>query len=400
VGSKRGDGRFARHRGRWGALGVGVILIGVGLGLGLSITLDESPSHASGGAAQNPQLSKDGPGPGTAVSDHPGPSSVGASAKGGGFGPNGTGLCQVPVRNTYDRHQWREQAKCAYGGGDRWLVTIRNSSGLPVFVNEWYGAGWHGQTTIPAQQSATMPMWNGISPQLWVGTCWPRADQPGTCQAGAPDRYADVYIERWQNANDVRELWIRGDQFHPPASISFPMTGAVVAINNSAFPVELNWRALGTNERGEHKYVTIPPKGHSQPIPSDRGDVTVFGKKDLGNGEVSRVTFAPTGGQPVELYRLTTPGENTGIPPYAEMTWLNGSWCSVHLENIGPELVILHTWYVPPYINSSGKDLWLRVGQSGTLDIKKGTVLITGHVGTANTGDFTTLKATAWKQCP
>jgi hypothetical protein len=128
--------------------------------------------------------------------------------------------------------------------------------------------------------------------------------------------------------------------------------------------------------------------------------VTVFGKKDLGNGEVARVTFAPTGGQPVELYRLTTPSQNTGIPPYAEMTWLNGSWCSVHLENIGPELFILHTWYVPPYINSSGKDLWLRVGQSATLDIKKGTVLITGHVGTANTGDFTTLKATSWKRCP
>jgi hypothetical protein len=47
----------------------------------------------------------------------------------------------------------------------------------------------------------------------------------------------------------------------------------------------------------------------------------VAGRKALGNGEVAPVWFSPTGGgERPDLYRLVTPTERTGIPPFAEMT--------------------------------------------------------------------------------
>jgi hypothetical protein len=42
----------------------------------------------------------------------------------------------------------------------------------------------------------------------------------------------------------------------------------------------------------------------------------------------------------------------------------------------------------------------LRVGNSGTYRLERGTILITGHAGTGDRGEFTTLRATDWTKCP
>src|SRR5215831_6251670 len=60
-----------------------------------------------------------------------------------------TGTCPVVIRDHYNYNLWDDHTKCAGDWGHHpHLVTIRNASNQPVFVNEWYAGFRHGQTTI------------------------------------------------------------------------------------------------------------------------------------------------------------------------------------------------------------------------------------------------------------
>lgn len=325
-----------------------------------------------------------------------GPSDVGARGRDddASEASRPTGVCEVPIRDSYNRDDTHDHVQCS---GDRdfrpWLVTIRNASDVAVFVNEWYLDGWHGQTTIPARQTKTLPIF--ALADLWVGACWP-GESPGTCQRGTPFRFATVEILSWVDATHMNELWIRGD-WEPPAQGGSTGDSWAVVINNSEYPVRLTWPDLGTNERGEWNYVTVPPDGRTQPIPPGRG---VKGKKDFGNGEVARVTYAATGGgENPDIYHLVVTGGRHGAGPEVPVTWLDGSWCSVHFHNLGPKGVVLMPWIFPPLIEG-GRNLLLPVGHSGRLSFSRGTLHINAFVGSSSDGEFTRVRASDWRKCP
>ena len=378
--------RFTSHPKGWITAGVGVAIAGLILVLVLS---DESPSHASARPTTNPST---GLSSGVKVAHPPGPTSGGASAP-SGLTSGWTGTCPVQVKNHYIKYDWNEQTKCAGGWGSHaQLVTIRNASNLPVFVNEWYGSDWHGQTTILAGQSVIMPVWGTIfSTSLYVGACWVGSGGPGTCQNGTPNQTANVEIVSWeeipqgQNSNGL--MFVRDEN---SMGISARNGSSYTAVNLGDYPVQLHWPELGRD-----RWVDLPLKGRIENIPP--GDI--YGRKEIGTGAVALVSIKPIPRPDGEdLYSLVSPSERGGVPPFAYMTWLNGSWCSVHLENLGPKPVILQSWNVP-YVGSGGKDLFLVKGASGTLVMSRGTLFLTGHVGTGSTGEFTLVKATQWKQC-
>jgi hypothetical protein len=390
--ASHGGFRHGGHWRRWGIIGLCVVLVGVALGLGLSHILDESPSHATSTTSGSSNQQQAGNGPGIKVAHPPGPN-TGVVPGQKVLAANQSGLCRVNIRDHYNKYLPDDQVKCAGEWDGYWLVTMRNDSSVPVFVNEWYFGDWHGQTTILPYQTAIVPLFGTpFSTALFVGACWTGSGGPGTCQAGAANKFANVSIVHWSNVSpDPRragQLWFREQEGIAVSA----RTGPVVAMNNSPFPIELHWPALGRDI-----WVTVNPKGHSGPIPAP----DLEGRKAFGNGEVAVVTLAPTGPgeDPEHLYRLITPTYLTGVPPYAEMTWLGVSYCSVHLQNLSSHSISLFTWYFPGYLNQSGPGLTLGIGQSGTLTMRSGTALIAGHVGTAVAGEFATVKATDWKKC-
>ncbi len=96
----------------------------------------------------------------------------------------------VPIRDTYDRRDWRSQTACPEQrlGAEPRLVTIRNTSDVPVHVNEWYFDGWHGQTTLAPKETKTLPAWQ--TAHLRAGASWPGAGGPGTSTSGPAGRSA------------------------------------------------------------------------------------------------------------------------------------------------------------------------------------------------------------------
>ena len=363
--------------------------MGALFGLILTFTLGNSPS----GAATDSGSSQPQGGNGVGLPLDKRPSGVPIALSGQkSFVGGETGVCKVPIRDSYDRKEWWEHPVCIqlyHSDPDTWLVTIRNAGNVSVFLNEEYGPFWHGQTTILPKEIKLVPLWNAAV--VRIGACWTGSGGPGTCQAGPPHQVADVHVERWVNATHFHELW-----FRETGSKEVPkVDGPVIAINNSDLPIQLHWKLLGPD-----KWVTIPPKGHSAEIPASTGRV-IHARKDFGTGAAARVTFASTGGED-DSYTLINSGGGPGSPTYAEMTWLGGSWCSVHLKNLGSNSVILNTWYPPgtyPFAPQSGPGLSLQGHQSGTLTMKAGTIVITGHVGIGAPGQSTTLKATDWKKC-
>ncbi|HEX7312766.1 MAG TPA: hypothetical protein VF297_02535 [Pyrinomonadaceae bacterium] len=273
-------------------------------------------------------------------------------------------------------------------------MTVTNSGNnrVPVLINEWYGASRHGQTILRPGETKLLPLWGYA--RVWIGACWEGAGGPGTCRAGSEDK-ALVSVESWLKRTTSHELWFRdyGSQSVPKEEGDF-----VVATNASEFTIQLWW-----SYRNPDDWVTIPPKGRSEPVPFRGGVRTFIGKKDFGTGAAARVTFTKTGGDDGETHLLVTPGTpGPGNPPVATMTFLFGSWCGVRLENLGPNSVVLNTWPLPgfPTLPQTGDGLLLEVGKSGTLRMKPGTFEITGQVGTGRPGSFTTLKATNWQKCP
>jgi hypothetical protein len=372
---------FAGHRKAWaisgGTLAVLVLVVAVVL-----VLLDESPAHSVVRTS-----TPTGIGPGTKVADPP-PATVASEHK------NNVGRCEVAIRNHYRNDDWGPQTKCASNWGDTaQLVTIKNeSTTVPVFVNEWYTGVLHGQTTIMPGQTVIMPVWGALTTSLYLGACWPGTAGPGTCQAGPDNQKAVVHIISFQpvpqGKNDNGLMFIRETNSMGFSSVH---GRSYTAMNLGDYPVQLHWAQLGRDT-----WVDLPLKGRIENIPP--GDIS--GRKAYGTGAVGLVSFVATphteGG---EFYRMVSPSERGGIPPFAYMTWLNGSWCSVHLENFGPARVILQTWAVPPLVTSAGPDLTLEPGASGVLRMKN-ALLVTGHVGGGSTGDFTRLKATGWKKCP
>jgi hypothetical protein len=147
-----------------------------------------------------------------------------------------TGVCAVPIRDSYSRHDIDNHVNCSEGRTLKpWLVTLRNASDVSVSVNEWYLDGWRGQTTILPKETQIVPLFSLV--ELWGGACWqPAGAQPGVCQPGPPGQHAALEIVRWLDASDLRELWIR--DFN--RGVSTPEDTFSVAINSSEFPVELN----------------------------------------------------------------------------------------------------------------------------------------------------------------
>jgi hypothetical protein len=269
----RGHGRGRRRA----AIGLSAVLVmGLGLGLGLSLTL----GHRAVGATPAPSSSHGSLGTGTTVADPPRASSVDALGQ-GGIAAEHSGTCRVPIRNAYNRYDWRAQAKCTLGGDlHSWLVTIDNPSAVPVFVNEWYGLTWHGETPILAGQAKTIPVWGRPGPQLWVGACWQGPGGPGTCQNGVPDQFASVVFEHWEQADNVSELWIRQQNDR-----LLPLDGKELnAQNRSQFPVQLR---VELQVSGVGDWVTVPPAGVIT-IPAHRWRL-LHGRKEFGTGEVARV---------------------------------------------------------------------------------------------------------------
>jgi hypothetical protein len=360
-----------------------VVIIGLGLWLGLSSTLGNSPQQTSRGGSRQRQR---GNGAGVKVARPPRPRPAASVIE-----PEKTGWCRVPIRNSYEPDEWQQQQECIFLRDQRtWLVSVYNSGNVPVFVNEWYGVSRHGETAIRPKETKLLPLW-GYG-RVWIGACWPGPGGQGTCQAGQENQTADVFIGNWVNGTYRHELWFRDhNQVDVPREEGFN----VVATNETEFPIQLRWT------EGPIDWVTIPPKGRSQPIPFRSGR-TVLGKKDFGTGAAARVTFTRTGGEEDETYLLINPGSGPGSPPVATMTWLFGSWCGVRLENIGSTSVILNTWMFPgfPVPPQTGPGLSLRAGQSDTLQMGRGTFEITGQVGIGAPGIFTRLRATNWRKCP
>lgn len=376
--------RFRNHK---------VWIAGLALGFIISFTLGESRLHAQSVPTKSPAKSPaSGIGPGVKV-DNPPASNSGAASAPAGLKRGWTGTCRVQIRDHYRKYVWDEHTKC----GEEWgfhdqLVTIRNSGHQPVFVNEWYAGDWHGQTTILPGQTVVMPVFETpFSTALFVGACWQGSGGPGTCKSGPHNRTTNVEIVRWQEiprgsgANSY--LLIRDAN---AIGLSAMRGSSYTAVNLGDHAVQLHWPELGRD-----RWVDLPLKGRIEKIPP--GDMN--GRKDFGSGAVALVDFVPVPRERgEEIYRLVTPSERTGVPPFAHMTFLNGSWCSVHIENLGPARVILQSWIIP-LLKPGGNDLSLEKGATGTLKMNRGTLLITGHVGTGSTGEFTLVKATAWKQC-
>jgi hypothetical protein len=374
--SKTGRGGSGRTWRTWVILGVAVAVVAAALGLGLSHILSESPSHASSSTASTQ------PGTGKATSGQP------------PFGAEQTGVCQVPITTYQGGNNPDDRKECVGGWGwsGRWLVTIRNDSDARVMVSERYAGHSHGQTTIPPRQTVTMPLYETVFPlsTSLVMTACTTDDRVGGCVVGPHPPTAPVHIERWQHVGSFQML------LRDTASIGLSASHgrSFVAVNNSAYDVQLHWSQLGPGN-----WVTIAPKGHSQAIPP--GDVEA--RKDFGSGQVALVTFTVTPhDRGDDLYRLTTPTENTGFPPYAIMTFLNGTWCSAQIKNLGPERVVLNSWLPPgtfPFAPPGGPVLTLDPGETGTLRMKPATIIITGIIGDHYTGDFTTVQAMNWRHC-
>lgn len=316
---------------------------------------------------------------------------------------NHAGVCKVPIEQHYNRNINSTQVRCAeWSNRTRQLVTLRNMSGVAMYVNDTYvNTDSHGEVTIHPGQTVTLPLWAPAFPfsgSLYVGACWPGQVGPGTCSGkGPPRHFANLVIERWAEIpENTYQLWFRtSDKEQVPES-----AGSIVAINDNSYPVEIS--ALHWNDG---KWVTLPPKGRSQPIPAYVGR-TIRGKKPWNAGgwhATAVVTLAPTGGGHAETYLILNQGvSGPGSPPQATMTWLAGGWCSVGLQNIGGNAVVLNTWYFPgpPVAGQSGPGIALQPGSSGTLTMHRGTVAIAGQAGGGLQGQFTVVKATDWKQYP
>lgn len=362
----------------WVILGVCVAVFAAALGLGLSHILSEAPSHATGRTA-------------------PAQSGTGKATSGQApFGPDQTGVCPVPIRPYSGGNNPDDRRECVGGWGwsGRWLVTIRNDSAALVMVSEQYAGHSHGETTIPPKQTVMMPLYETVFPlsTALVMTACTTEGAGGCVDLRSHPPSASVHVERWQHVGSGPfQMFIRDTA---GIGLSASHGSSFVALNNSAYNVQLHWSQLGPGN-----WVTIPPKGHSQAIPP--GDVQA--RKDFGTGEVALVTFTVTPHENRDdLYTLTTPTENTGLPPYSIMTFLNGSWCSAQIKNYGPNRVILNSWLPPgtfPFAPEGGPLLVLDPQETGTLRMNRATIIITGIVGDHGTGDFTTLKATNWKHC-
>jgi hypothetical protein len=358
-------------------IGLCAAVVAAALGVGLSHILSESPSHASAGTA-------------------PAQSGTGKDTAGQApFGTDQTGVCQVPIR-PYRGNNPNDRRECVGGWGwsGRWLVTIRNGSDARVMVSEQYAGHAHGETTIPPRQTVIMPLYDTVFPlsTSLVMTACTTDGHIGGCVVGSHPPTASVHIERWQHVGpSTFQMFVRDT-----ASIGLSANHgrSFVAVNNSLYNVQLHWSQLGHGN-----WVTIPPKGHSQAIPP--GDVEA--RKDYGSGEVASVSFTVTPHENRDdLYRLTTPTENTGVPPYAIMTFLNGTWCSAQIKNLGPVRVILNSWLPPgtfPFALQGGPALTLDPGDTGTLRMKPATIIVTAIIGDHETGDFATVQATDWKKC-
>ncbi|HXA34414.1 MAG TPA: hypothetical protein VNV87_19345 [Acidimicrobiales bacterium] len=369
------DGSGHRWR-KWVIIGVCAAVVAAALGVGLSHILSESPSHASAGTASGQT------GTAKATSGQP------------PFGPDQTGVCQVPIR-PYQGNNPNDRKECAGGWGwrGRWLVTIRNASDARVMVSEQYAGHAHGVTTIAPKQTVIMPVYETVFPlstALVMTAC--STDGTAGCVALPHPPSASVHIEGWQHVgSDTFQVFVRDTA---SIGLSAYHGRSYVALNNSPYNVQLHWSQLGPGN-----WVTVPPKGHSQTIPP--GDVEA--RKDLGSGEVALVSFTVTAhDRGDDIYRLTTPTEYTGSPPYAIMTFLSGSWCSVQIQNLGPRRVILNSWLIPgtfPFAPEGGPVLVLDPQETGTLRMKPATIVITGIVGDHGTGDFATVKAMNWRKC-
>lgn len=371
--------RGAGHRWRtWLILGLGAAVIAAALGVGLSHILSESPSHASGSTGAGKT------GTAKATSGQP------------PFGTDQTGVCHVPIRPYSGGNNPDDRRECVGGWGwsGRWLVTIRNDSAALVMASEQYAGHAHGETTIPPRQTVVMPLYETVFPlstALIMTAC--TTDSRGGCvdlRSHPPP--AAVHIERWQHVGPgTFQMFVRDT-----ASIGLSAIHgrSFVALNNSAYNVQLHWSQLGPGN-----WVTIAPKGHSQDIPP--GDVEA--RKDYGTGAVALVSFTVTPHERgADLYRLTTPTENTGFPPYAIMTFLNGSWCSAQIKNLGPNRVVLNSWLPPgtfPFTPPGGPVLVLDPQETGTLRMRAATIIITALIGDHGTGDFTTVQAMNWRHC-
>jgi hypothetical protein len=327
-----------------------------------------------------------GVGPGTTVKDPPGPRSVGAGEP-AGLRSHWTGTCPVPVQDHYQKYDWNEQAKC----GEDWgihgqLVTLRNDSDITVFVNEWYGADWHGATSIAPHKTTVLPVWGSIfSTTLFIGACHPGSGGPRTCRSGPRNQRANVEVLRWEQvgANSRGLMFVRDEN-----SIGIPARSAstYTALNLGEYPVQIRWSTLGRD-----KWVDLPPKGQIKDIPG--GDA--YGRKEFGTGNVGLVQFIPTAREPgADIYDLIT--REQALP--ATMTLLDGSWCRVHLQNISSNHLLFHSWHVPYFVSSGG--LSLDPGESGTLVIKPPSFLITAIVGLPDPGGRGQVKATNWTRCP
>jgi hypothetical protein len=355
-------------------IGLCTAVVAAALGVGLSHILTESPSHASAGTPSGQT------GTGKATSGQP------------PFGTDQTGVCQVPIR-PYRGNNPNDRKECVGGWGwsGRWLVTIRNASDARVMVSEQYAGHPHGETTIPPKQTVIMPLYDSVFPlstALVMTAC--STDGSAGCVVWPHQPMASIHIERWQHVGSF-QMFVRDTA---SIGLSAYHGRSFVGVNDSPYNVQLHWPQLGAGN-----WVTIPPKGHSQAIPP--GDVEA--RKDPGNGEVALVTFTVTPHERGDdIYRLTTPTEYTGSPPYAIMTFLDGSWCSVQIQNLGPRRVILNSWLPPgtfPFAPEGGPVLVLDPQETRTLRMKPATIIITGIVGDHGTGDFATVKAMNWRKC-
>lgn len=355
----------------------GLLVIGLALSLVFVFVIDDStPVHADTASA----YPTTGNGRGTSVPNPP-PKDTAAVLS------HNVGRCAVPIRNSYDKLDWQAQTKCVQNWGlSGQLITVKNESTVPVFLNEWYGWDLHGETPVLPGQSISMPVWGALANSIYVGACWPGPGGPGTCQNGPEHQHAIVNFIRVDPVPENSLLFVRDENGQ---GIPAVRGKSWAAVNLGRYAVQLHWPALGRD-----KWVDLPVGGRVENIPP--GDIKA--RKDFGTGAVALVQLIPTPHERgTDLYRMVTPNGRDGLIPYATMTVLNGSWCSVHLQNLGPESVRLQVWSVP-YLVPSGDDLSLADGQSGTLTVRN-TLLVTGVVGRAEMGNFTTLKATDWRKC-
>src|SRR5215210_6105125 len=228
-----------------------VVIIGLGLCLGLGSMVGSARAQGTsrGGLKQR----QSGKGPGVKVAHPPPPRSASSVLE-----PGQRGACVVPIRNSYAPDDWQQQQECLkVPDHNTWLVTIYNEGRVPVLINEWYDAFRHGETTLRPGETKLVPLW--AYARVWIGACWPGSGGPGTCKDGPANQIAIVRIENWLNGTFRHELWFRdqGSQSVPKEEGDF-----VVATNESEFTIQLWW-----SHRNSGDWVTIPPKGHSEPVP-------------------------------------------------------------------------------------------------------------------------------------